>query len=343
MNGRELTDRVKALALEAGFARVGVAPGGDVPPPAAAAFRDWLAGGRHGPMAYMARHVEQRLRPSRLVAGARSVICLAASYSPGPADPPPRCGVARYARGADYHKVLKRRCRALCDAIRRVAPAFEGRAFVDSAPLAERTLAASAGIGWIGRNRCLTVDGLGSYVFLCEIVCNLPLPADAPAGPRCGDCRACIDACPTGALAEDGLDARRCISCLTVEHRGPIAPELRPLMGRRIVGCDACQEACPYNRDVPAGDEALRAKSPPLGGAALADVLRWTPADWDAATRGSAARRASRAQLLRNAIIAAGNSTGLGDAPALAAALRTLAERDDVGASAREALARLGE
>ena len=139
-------------------------------------------------MGYLARHVDQRLRPDRLVGGARSVICLAASYAPGEADPQPAVGVARYARGRDYHKVLKRRCRRLMDRLRRLAPHFEGRAFVDSAPVLARDLAARAGLGWIGRNRCPNVPGLGSYVFLCEIICNLPLGPDTPIASRCDEC-----------------------------------------------------------------------------------------------------------------------------------------------------------
>jgi epoxyqueuosine reductase len=295
---------VKAIALERGFARVGIAPAASVGDEDARRFRDWLAAGRHGSMAHLARNVEQRLNPGLLVSGARSVICLAASYAPGPADPPPSAPVARYARGRDYHKVLKRRAQVLCDRLRELAPTFAGRAFVDSAPLLERSLAVWSGLGWIGRNRCLVVPGLGSYVFLCEIVCNLELEPDEPAPGGCDDCGACIRACPTGALSEEGLDARRCVSYLTVEHRGPIEPVLAAGMGCRLIGCDACQEACPRNRGVPPGDAALRAARPPLGGATLADVQAWTSGDWDAATRGSAARRATHEMFLRNAAIA---------------------------------------
>jgi len=319
----ELTDAVKALALEAGFARAGIAAAGEVAD--GEIFRQWLARGHHGSMRYLARNVEKRLRPDRLVPGARSVVSLAAAYAPQKV--PGTSFVARYARGRDYHKVLRGRCRRVMDGIRRIAPGFEGRAFVDSAPVLERSLARAAGVGWIGRNRCLVVPGLGSYVFLCEIICNLPLRPDAPLEPRCEDCDACLRACPTGALSAAGLDARRCISYLTVEHAGRIAAELRGLMGRRLVGCDACQDACPHNRGVPPGDAALRADRPVLGGAGLADVLGWDEADWDAATRGTAGRRASLDMFLRNAVIAAGNSAGTDQAPGLAAALRGLLRR----------------
>ena len=266
-------------------------------------FLDWLASGSHAGMEYMAVNIDLRLDPSRLLPGAQSVICLAAAYPAGKngdaslfsipakvADSglaenreaslflPSGSGrlIARYAAARDYHKVLKRRCHALMDAIREVEPTFEGRAFVDSAPIMERTLAAMAGLGWIGRNGCLIVEGTGSYVLLCEIVCNLPLvgppsflggvePCNLAAdgtsacrdlGSTCprplkcmADCGQCVRACPTAALRGDGtLDARRCISYLTIEHRGEIPREFWPLMGVRLFGCDACQEACPHNK-----------------------------------------------------------------------------------------------
>ena len=303
----ELTDRVKALALEAGFARVGVAPAAETPH--AERLDEWLARGWHAGMDYMARNVEKRKRPDLLVPGARSVICLAAAYAPRGEDTGGEYFIARYARGRDYHQVLKKRCRRLMDRIREAAPQFAGRAFVDSAPVAERSLAATAGLGWIGLNGCLIVPGLGSYVVLCEIVCNLPLARGEPIAPQCGDCDACAAACPTGALSDEGLvDCRRCISYLTIEHRGEIEPQYREKIGNRLFGCDTCQEACPHNREVPRGDAELTPKGKPLGGPRLAEVLTWTPADWDAATRGSPLRRAGYEALLRNAKIVAGNS-----------------------------------
>ncbi len=335
MSGEDLTTAVKTLAIEAGFDRVGIAPAGPVP--RGELFRRWLAGGCHASMAYMARNVEQRLRPDRFLPGARSVICLAVRYAS--TAPPPAAGgvVARYARGRDYHRLLKRRCRELMDAVRRLAPDFQGRAAADSAPVAERSLAAAAGLGWIGRNGCLVVPGLGSYVLLAEIVCNLPLRVDSPLVSQCRDCRACLEACPTGAIIGESLiDARRCLSYLTIEHRGEIGETLRPLMGRRIFGCDTCQEACPHNRDIPA-DSGQPAPAP-LGGASLAEILSWQREDWDAATRGSATRRADCDTLIRNAIIAAGNS---GDA-ALVEPLRKLRRRE-LATLTDWAIGRLGE
>ena len=320
----ELTDSVKRLAGQAGFVAVGVA--GCLNVPGREAFSAWLKEGYHGQMDYLARNVDARFDLGRLVDGAASVICLAVSYAPpaGPQDAqaavggPTTCFVARYARGRDYHEVLKRRCRRMMEAIRRIAPEFRGRAFVDSAPVAERSLAAAAGLGWIGRNGCLIVPGLGSYVVLAEIVCNLELVPDGPLESSCGDCDACVRACPTGACLGDSLvDARRCLSYLTIEHRGPVGREFWPLWGTRVFGCDACQEACPHNRSLPAGDVELAPAGPALGGAGLGEVLRWSREDWDAATRGSACRRAAWEMFLRNAAIAAGNSGDRSLAPAL--------------------------
>jgi epoxyqueuosine reductase len=277
-------------------------------------------------MRWMARDLARRTSPQRLVPGARSVLCLAVGYAPAGPPAADEALVARYARGRDYHRVLKARCRALVARLRRLDPAFDGRAFVDAGPVMERTLAHLAGLGWIGRNGCLFAPGLGSYVLLCEIVSNLPLVPDAPIPSRCAECDACVRACPTGALVGDGLvDARRCISYLTIEHGGAVPAALWPGMGTGVFGCDACQAACPHNRDVPPGDEALRSGRP-LGGASLAEILAWTDDDWDAATRGRATRRASRAMLLRNAVIAAGN----GGDRALAGPLRRLADAGDL-------------
>ena len=303
----ELTCRVKALALKAGFARVGIAPVAEAPH--GERLDEWLARGWHAGMGYMARNVEKRKRPELLVPGACSVICLAAAYAPREGDIAGEYFIARYARGRDYHKVLKKRCRRLMDRIREIAPEFAGRAFVDSAPVAERSLAAAAGLGWIGLNGCLIVPGLGSYVVLCEVVCNLPLVSGEPTAPQCGDCRACAAACPTGALSDQGLvDCRKCISYLTIEHRGEIEPQYREKIGNRLFGCDTCQEVCPHNRGVPRGDAELTPKGKPLGGAGLVEIFAWTQDHWDAATRGSPLRRAGYERLLRNAAIVASNS-----------------------------------
>ncbi len=331
-----LSQTIKDLARRRGFLAAGIASAGPVPH--AERLHTWLEQGYCADMAYMRRNLTKRLCPGELVPGARSVICLAASYAP-PAQADRDGLVARYARGTDYHTVLKRRCAALIKDIRAIEPDFSGRSFVDSAPIMERSLAASAGLGWIGNNGCLFVEGAGSYCVLAEIVCNLPLQPDPPIPSRCGDCRNCLAACPTDALRDDGLvDAWKCLSYLTIERRGAIDPDLWPRMGVRLFGCDACQSVCPYNRDLPPGDAELTGTAP-LAGAGLAEVLTWSKADWRQATAGAATRRATHQMFLRNAVIAAGNS---GDA-SLADGLRALgASAPQLAGPVRWALAHLG-
>ncbi len=330
----ELTNVAKRLAMEAGFTRVGVAPAGQIP--GRERFRRWLSSGGHGEMGYLARNVAKRFDPRLLVEGAQGVICVVLSYAP-PDDAPP-LQIARYARGRDYHRVVRQRLRRLMDRLRELEPEFAGRAFVDSAPLAERSLAVLAGLGWIGRNGCLIVPGAGSYVVLGEIVCNLPLIADKPIAGGCGDCDLCVRACPTGAIDEDGtVDARLCLSYLTVEHRGPIDRRVAAGMGERLFGCDACQQACPHNADVPAGDPELTLERP-VARVNAADVLEWTEPDWDVMTRGSTTRRAGWTMWLRNAAIARGNS---GDSSARPDLLRLASGAGPAADAARWAMERL--
>lgn len=313
----DITGLVKDLARQEGFRLVGVASAEAVK--GQSEYRAWIQAGYSAGMDYLARDAENRFHPAALVEDAASVICLAVGYAPGeepkllpggPAMP----FVARYARGRDYHRALASRCKALMARIRAAAPGFEGKAFVDSSGLAERSLAAQAGLGWIGRNGCLVSPVLGSYTVLAEIVCNLPLRPDRPMPPACGNCRMCVDACPTRAILENGLvDCRRCLSYLTIEHRGEIDEGLRPAWGLRVFGCDTCQEVCPFNRTVPAGDAELtgrtrpeEGKPRPLQRTPLAEMLAWSQVQWSAATAGSATRRAKYQMLLRNGIIAAG-------------------------------------
>jgi len=334
----ELKALIVRLAGELGFARVGIAPAG--PAREAPRFREFLAAGCHAGMAYLARDPEKRCDARNALDGAASVICLAGSYAPRPKD---AAGghVARYARGRDYHRLLRRRCKQLIAELSKAEPNLAGRICVDTAALLERDLAAAAGLGWIGRNGCLVDRRLGSYLLLAEIVTNLPLAPDEPVKNRCGACRACVDACPTAAIREDGLvDARRCISYLTIEHRGMIPVEFRAAMGQNLFGCDICQEVCPWNRRVPAGEAELRGPTE-LAETPLAAVLNWSEPDWDRATRGTAARRAKYDVLLRNAAIAAGNA---GD-PTSKAVLTRLAGRRVplVAEAARWALARIAQ
>lgn len=300
----ELKALVLRLAMEHGFAAAGVAPAEESP--RAERFMEFLRRGHHADMTYLARDPQARCDPRSLLEGAAAVICLAASYAPAC-----ECsgGVARYARGRDYHRVLRNRCRKIVAELARVEPALTARVCVDTAPLLERDLAASAGLGWIGRNGCLIDERLGSYLLLAEILVNVPLPADSPAPPRCGTCRACVDACPTGAIDPDGLvDSSRCVSYLTIECRGSMPEELRAGCGERLFGCDVCQEVCPWNRPqrLPPGDAELLGPTQ-VAAATVAAVLAWSQDDWDRATRGSAARRARWDMFLRNAAVAAGN------------------------------------
>lgn len=310
----QLKAEILRLAGEQGFVRAGIAPAGVLTHQGL--FDQFLALGLHAEMAWLQRHRDVRADVRRLMPEARSVICLAASYAPGPEDAGDAL-VARYARGRDYHRVLERRCRRIAAGLELLAGPFRRRICVDAQPLAERELAARAGLGWIGRSGCLIGGRHGSWLLLAEIVTELPLEPDEPAKSRCGRCRSCVEACPTGAIRGDGLvDCRRCISYLTVEHRGPIGPELAGRMGIRVVGCDACQAACPWNRKAPPGEAELRGPSP-LTGAALADLLAASGEQWEALTRGSAGRRVRYEMLLRNAAIAAGNAGDAAHRPAL--------------------------
>ncbi|MDP6543829.1 MAG: tRNA epoxyqueuosine(34) reductase QueG [Phycisphaerae bacterium] len=302
----ELTAAVCDLAIEVGFARAGVAHAGYLG--CSAKFDEWLRRGWHGEMAYMERNVEKRKAPDLLVPGAASVLSLAVGYAPGGDDPAvSEPGyIARFARGRDYHRVLKRRCAELTERLREIAPGFDGRAFVDTAPVMERSLAAAAGLGWIGRNGCLIVEGLGSYVVLCEIISNIPLAPGRPVAADCGDCDACIRACPTGALGDNGMvDSRKCLSYLTIEYRGEATEDMLKF-NRGLYGCDLCQEACPHNRDLPPGDIELT--SSPGAEVNLADLQAWSAEDWDLATRGRAIRRAKYDMFMRNAATAEGSS-----------------------------------
>ena len=340
MDAAALTAAVKALALEEGFIRAAVAPAGSLPAEALRRFDEWLAAGGPAGMDYLRNHADLRAAPDRLVPGARSVLCLAMAYGAEDPPPPPAAGrIARYARGRDYHKVLKARCHRLMDRIRAELSAdLQGRAFVDSAPVMERSLAAMAGLGWIGRHGCLIAPGSGSWVLLAEVVSNLPLVPDAPSGGDCGACRRCVDACPTGALTGDGrLRADRCLSYWN-KRPGPIPADIADAMGPWLCGCDLCQEACPHNGASAAADTALRGDDP-LGWLDLKAVLDWSRPQWDHATRGRGVRVVEYESLLRNAIIASGNSGCAGLGPALRG---LMARRPDLKELVQRALARLG-
>jgi len=309
----DLKDTIEHLAFQQGFVAVGVVPTGPVA--GVDRYLRFLSLGYHAGMDWLARNPQRRCDTRFLLpdgAGdSGSVICLAASYAPSGQDDTSQFNwVARYARGRDYHRLLRKRCEKIVSAISKLVDGLFTRICVDTAPVLECSLAAAAGLGWIGKNGCLINRKYGSYLLLAEIVTNLPLEPDKPVENGCGSCKACIESCPTGALTDDGLvDASRCISYLTIEHRGVIPDEFKPACSSWLFGCDTCQEVCRYNRGVPAGDAELRGPNN-IAGLAPRDLLKWSKADWDLFTRGSAVRRAKYEMLLRNAAIAAVNDDG---------------------------------
>jgi epoxyqueuosine reductase len=344
----ELADRVKALGLGLGFDLVGVARAEATPE--TGFLREWLARGYAGEMGYLARRVEERVDPRALLPGARSLVMVGLVYDPGERRPPTaeRGAVARYAGGEDYHDVLGERLRALGTALEPLAGrSVAARAYVDTGPVQERVFAAYAGLGWIGKNTCLIHPRLGSYLFLGALLTDLALAPDAREPDHCGSCRACLDACPTQAfVAPYVLDATRCISYLTIEARDGVPLELREAFGTLVYGCDICQEVCPWNtrerRSVPPDAQGLRARlapRPEWAAPALAWLLDLDEDAWRVATRRTALRRAKYRGLMRNALVAAGNS----GAASLAPHVRRHAEAADplLAEHARWALARL--
>ena len=299
-------------ALDAGFVAAGIAP---AQPSARSAFvRSWLDDGRHGSMHWMAEHVDVRVDPGLLVPGARSVLCVADRYDADP-DEPLKAGsglgrIARYARGRDYHRHMKKRLHRLCDAFSEHHEGHAFRACVDTAPVLEREIAAMAGLGAIGKNTLLIQQGVGSWLLLGEIVTTLPIePTVAEAIDPCGTCTRCIDACPTSALTPFVMDATRCVSYLTIEHRSTIDPLLHEGMGDWIFGCDICQEVCPHNqpthRTLQADADGAYATHP--GVLDLLEVLDWDEDARVKALAGTAATRAKVEMWRRNVAIAARN------------------------------------
>lgn len=289
---------VKREALRLGFAAAGLAPAGRVDAAREARLRRFIAEGRHAGMDYLERHLELRLDPRLVHPGTRTVVSVAMDYYCGEPFAPGALHLARYALGDDYHDLMRSRLEALRQA---VCPEAGARVCCDTAPVDERYWAQRAGVGWSGRSGQLVVPGHGSYVFLGELL--VPLEADAydtPLEARCGTCRRCLEACPTGALGPEGLDARRCLSYLTIENRGPIPAEYRAALGDCIYGCDRCAEACPHNRRArPAAEAALQPR-PGLTGRTAA---QWQALDADTYRRlfkGSAVKRAKYEGLMRN-------------------------------------------
>jgi len=329
LEAEALAERIRAEARRLGFARCSFSAAGPVA--RHEAWQRWVEAGFCGEMRYMAADGKVRADVRRLLPGARTVITVVAAYDP--ADPDERGGkgprgfIARYARGDDYHTVLRGRLSRLSDFIgRTLGGKLRERAFVDTAPILEREVAHASGAGFVAKNTMLISPGVGSYTVLGELLVDCPLPPDPPARPHCGRCRLCIDACPTGAIGPNrALDARRCISYLTIELAGPIPRELRPFVGDMVFGCDICQEVCPYNASLPPTEiEELR-PHPGRSRPALLPLLELNSSQYKRFVKGTALRRVRRGQFLRNVCVALGNSEALAAIPAVE---RALSDRD---------------
>jgi epoxyqueuosine reductase len=328
-----LESRIKERAHDLGFELAGIAPA--TPADGFERLRQWLDRGFAGDMGYMHRHAEARRHPDSILPEVRSVILVGMNHgkqesgdrSQGSGIRGQESGVrgqvARYARGEDYHRVLRGRLKELLGWIQREVPGCQGRAVVDTAPLLERDFARRAGLGWFGKNTMLLNKRLGSYFLLGALLLDLELQPDAGhETSHCGTCTACLDACPTQAFVGPGwLDSRRCISYLTIELRGPIPRELREPMGDWVFGCDVCQEVCPWNRKAPPGAEPALQSRADLASVDPVELLGLSPEQFRLRFRDTALMRSKRGGLLRNAAIVLGNRGGAGDLPALRRAL----------------------
>jgi len=333
VNPAALAHRIRGLSRELGFQRCGIA--GIELNEDENHLRDWLAQGLYGTMQWMARHGDKRARPDQLLPGTLRVISVGLDYGRNDDDAAwatladgTRAYVARYALGRDYHKLMRQRLQLLADRIQAEVGPFGHRVFVDSAPVLERALARNAGLGWIGKHTCLIDRDGGSWFFLGEIYVDLPLPVDEPATAHCGTCTRCIDVCPTQAIvAPHRLDARRCISYLTIEHEGSIPEPLRAAIGNRIFGCDDCQLVCPWNKFAKRTDEPdFRARNE-LDTATLPQLFAWSESEFLSRTEGSAIRRSGHERWLRNIAVA------LGNAPTSPEVLESLASRREYPSS----------
>lgn len=342
-----LKARIRDWAEELGFQQLGVS---DIKLDAAEQhLLDWLAKGYHGEMDYMQRHGTRRSRPAELQDGTLSIISVRMDYLPqdmhaaeAVLDDPHKAYVSRYALGRDYHKLMRGRLQTLYERIAEAIGSFGYRVFVDSAPVLEKAIAEKAGLGWIGKHSNIINKERGSWFFLGEIYTDLPLSPDRAAENHCGSCSACIDICPTDAIvAPYQVDARRCISYLTIELRGSIPEEFRPLLGNRIYGCDDCQLVCPWNRFAHLSEEADFQPRHRLDEADLIELFQWTEEQFLERLQGSAIRRIGYACWLRNIAVALGNALGKASESAQRTALLTAlkARRDDPSPLVREHVA----
>lgn len=324
-----LAASIKEWARELGFQQAGICePQLDEQE---AHLQRWLDAGYHGEMDYMAAHGSKRSRPAELVPGTLRVISLRMDYLPGDTRmsqrlaQPEQAYVSRYALGRDYHKLIRKRLQQLAERIQQAIGPFGFRAFVDSAPVLERAIARQAGLGWVGKHSLILNRRAGSWFFLGELFVDVPLPVDTPLdSEHCGRCTACLDICPTQAfVAPYVLDARRCISYLTIELKGPIPEALRPLIGNRVFGCDDCQIVCPWNRFARPSEQSDFQPRHGLDNSSLAELFLWSEEEFLQRTEGSPLRRAGYQRWLRNLAV------GLGNAPSTIPVLQALHARQD--------------
>jgi epoxyqueuosine reductase len=305
---------IKAHARTLGFDACGIAPA--AAHPELAFFREWLARGYSGDMQYLARSADKRSDVRNILPSAQTVIVTATvyntdrPYSTESADPE-RAQIARYAWGDDYHDVIASRLDRLIEWMQKASPEpFDARAYVDTGPVQERVYAQYAGIGWIGKNTCVISDRIGSWIFLAEIITSLALTVDAPALDQCGTCTLCIEACPTHAIVAPGvLDSTRCISYLTIEHRGDIPSEMEPGIGAHVYGCDVCQEVCPWNQAAPISIDPAWQPRAAWDARTIGELQRLSDDELLNALRGSAMKRTKLGGLRRNLSIADRNAT----------------------------------
>jgi epoxyqueuosine reductase len=327
----DLARQLKRWSKELGFQQLGIAD--TELTTAEQRLNRWLANDMHGEMEYMARHGSKRSRPGELIPGTLRVISVRMDYLPQASEPwnvigNPELGyVARYALGRDYHKLMRKRLQKLADRLQAAAIQCNYRVFVDSAPVLEKPLAQQAGLGWQGKHTNLVNRTSGGWFFLGEIYTSLALPVDTPESDHCGSCQACIDICPSHAIiAPYQLDARRCISYLTIEHKGPIPLELRPLIGNRIYGCDDCVLVCPWNRFARVSVESDFAPRHELDAPSLIALLEWSEQEFLERMQGSPIRRIGHARWQRNIAVALGNAS---PGPEAIAALKRVKENCD--------------